>query len=44
MGERYPHARLLFAAFDQRLDRQLLLPLFRDAKLARQILSDLGLA
>jgi hypothetical protein len=43
VATRYPHATLLFAALDGRLDRARLRRLLRDAKQARQILNDLGL-
>jgi hypothetical protein len=44
LATRYPHAALLFAALDGRLDRCRLRRLIRDPKQARQILSQLGLA
>jgi hypothetical protein len=43
LATRYPHATLLFAALDGRLDRARLRRLIRDPKQARQIRSDLGL-
>jgi hypothetical protein len=43
LATRYPQAALLFAALDGRLDRARLRRLIRDAKQARQILSELGL-
>src|SRR5579875_1948334 len=44
IATRYPHAALLFAALDGRLDRARLRRLIRDPKQARQILNQLGLA
>src|SRR5579884_1768631 len=43
LATRYPHAALLFAALDGRLDRARLRRLIRDPKQARQILGHLGL-
>jgi hypothetical protein len=40
----YPHAKLLFAAFDDRLDVQRLRRLIRNPDEARQALTDLGLS
>lgn len=43
LATRYRHATLLFAALDDRLDRERIRRLIRDPKKARQTLSDLGL-
>jgi len=43
LATRYPHATLLFAALDGRLNRRSIRRLIRDPKQARRILSELGL-
>jgi hypothetical protein len=43
LATHYPHATLLFAALDSRLDRARLRRLVRDPKQASQLLSELGL-